>query len=61
MIRRLKSDVLTQLPSKQRQMVILDPNAVRSKTKEMESQAGLTNAFFYVVQGCGLLLIKIAS
>jgi len=39
MLRRLKSDVLSQLPSKQRQMVILDPNLVRSKiTKEMKSQ-----------------------
>merc|ERR1719225_2372826 len=39
MIRRLKTDVLTQLPSKQRKMVILDPSLVKSKSKEMKSQA----------------------
>jgi SWI/SNF-related matrix-associated actin-dependent regulator 1 of chromatin subfamily A len=39
MIRRLKSDVLAQLPAKQRQMIILDPAAVKSRTKEMETQA----------------------
>ena len=39
MIRRLKTDVLTQLPSKQRKMVILDPTLVKSKSKEMKSQA----------------------
>jgi len=39
MLRRLKSDVLSQLPSKQRQMVILDPNLVKSRvTKQMKSQ-----------------------
>lgn len=41
MIRRLKSEVLSQLPSKQRQMVILDPNLVKSKSREMQSQARL--------------------
>lgn len=41
MIRRMKSQVLTQLPSKQRQMVILDPSLVKSKSKEMQSQARL--------------------
>ena len=39
MIRRLKSDVLTQLPSKRRQMVILDPTLVSSKTREMKAKA----------------------
>lgn len=39
MIRRLKTDVLLQLPSKQRKMIILDPALVKSKTKEMEAQA----------------------
>ena len=32
MIRRMKSEVLPQLPSKQRKMVILDPNLVKSKS-----------------------------
>ena len=41
MIRRMKTDVLTQLPSKQRKMVILDPNLVKSKTREMKDQAKL--------------------
>ena len=39
MIRRLKTEVLKQLPSKQRKMVILDPSLVKSKSKEMKSQA----------------------
>ena len=39
MIRRLKSEVLAELPSKQRQMVILDPGAVKSKSKEMKARA----------------------
>ncbi len=39
LIRRLKSDVLSQLPSKQRQMVILDPTAVKTKSKEMEAKS----------------------
>ncbi len=43
MIRRLKSDVLAQLPDKSRQMVILDPSLVKSKSKELQSSA---NAYF---------------
>ncbi len=39
MIRRLKSEVLTQLPSKRRQMIILDPSLVSSKSKEMYLKA----------------------
>lgn len=39
MLRRIKADVLAQLPAKLRQMVILDPTAVKSKSKEMQSQA----------------------
>ena len=39
LIRRLKSDVLGQLPSKRRQMIVLDPAAVKSKTKEMADAA----------------------
>merc|ERR1712111_113069 len=39
MIRRLKSEVLSQLPSKQRQMIVLDPNLVKSKSREMQTQA----------------------
>lgn len=36
MIRRLKSDVLSQLPDKIRQVVILDPLLIKVGTKEME-------------------------
>ena len=39
MIRRMKSEVLPQLPSKQRKMVILDPNLVKSKSNIMKNQA----------------------
>ena len=39
MIRRMKSEVLLQLPSKQRKMVILDPNLVKSKSSIMKNQA----------------------
>ncbi|TRY72759.1 hypothetical protein TCAL_00987 [Tigriopus californicus] len=39
MIRRLKSEVLAQLPSKQREMILLDPSLIKSKSKEMEMQA----------------------
>ena len=40
MIRRLKTEVIQQLPSKQRQMVILDPSSVKSKkNKEREEHA----------------------
>ena len=39
MIRRLKSEVLSQLPSKQRQMIVLDPSLVKSKSREMQNQA----------------------
>ena len=39
MIRRMKTDVLTQLPSKQRKMVILDPSLVKSKTKLMKNHS----------------------
>ena len=41
MIRRMKTEVLSQLPSKQRQMIILDPSLVKSKSREMQSQARL--------------------
>lgn len=33
MIRRLKSDVLSQLPSKQRKMVVVAPEGISAKTK----------------------------
>ncbi|XP_071549653.1 SWI/SNF-related matrix-associated actin-dependent regulator of chromatin subfamily A-like protein 1 [Panulirus ornatus] len=39
MIRRLKSQVLHQLPAKQRTTVILDPTSVQSGTKAMEAAA----------------------
>ena len=35
----MKSEVLPQLPSKQRKMVILDPNLVKSKSNIMKNQA----------------------
>ncbi|XP_046406461.1 SWI/SNF-related matrix-associated actin-dependent regulator of chromatin subfamily A-like protein 1 [Ischnura elegans] len=37
MIRRLKSDVMEQLPEKIREVVILDPSAVNRTSKEMKS------------------------
>ena len=37
MIRRLKRDVITQLPSKRRQLVLLDPSQVRCRTKKMSA------------------------
>lgn len=33
MIRRLKSDVLSQLPAKQRKMVVVAPEAISAKSK----------------------------
>ena len=39
MIRRLKSQVLSQLPSKQRQMILLDPNSISSNTANMKDKA----------------------
>ena len=41
MIRRLKSDVLKQLPSKQREMIILDPSLVKSKSRVMQEKVEL--------------------
>ena len=41
MIRRLKADVLSQLPAKRRQTVMLDPNLIKSGRKEMEEKAKL--------------------
>ena len=38
MVRRLKQDVLKQLPSKQRCMVVLDPGGVQSNSKEMKEK-----------------------
>ena len=39
MIRRLKSEVLTQLPAKSREMIILDPSLVKSRSKVMQEKA----------------------
>ncbi|XP_042877338.1 SWI/SNF-related matrix-associated actin-dependent regulator of chromatin subfamily A-like protein 1 [Penaeus japonicus] len=39
MIRRLKSQVLDQLPSKQRMTVILDPTSIQASTKSMQDAA----------------------
>ncbi|XP_076363842.1 LOW QUALITY PROTEIN: SWI/SNF-related matrix-associated actin-dependent regulator of chromatin subfamily A-like protein 1 [Tachypleus tridentatus] len=36
MIRRLKAEVITQLPAKRRQMVLLDPSVVHSRKKDSE-------------------------
>ncbi|KAG1671657.1 SWI/SNF-related matrix-associated actin-dependent regulator of chromatin subfamily A-like protein 1 [Nymphon striatum] len=36
MIRRLKSTVMSELPSKQRNMIILDPNLIEKKNSKME-------------------------
>ena len=41
MMRRLKRDVLSQLPDKRREMVLLNSALVKSKTKEMQNQAKL--------------------
>lgn len=57
MIRRLKKDVLSQLPSKRRQMVVLDPSLIKTKTleraakevskaKQQEQRGALLNYFF---------------
>ena len=39
MVRRMKSDVLKQLPSKQRQVIVLDPSLVSSNTRVMKNHA----------------------
>ncbi|KAL6260216.1 hypothetical protein P5V15_007751 [Pogonomyrmex californicus] len=39
MIRRMKTDTLNQLPSKTRQVIILDPLLVKAGTKEMEKMS----------------------
>ncbi|XP_047352620.1 SWI/SNF-related matrix-associated actin-dependent regulator of chromatin subfamily A-like protein 1 isoform X2 [Vespa velutina] len=39
MIRRLKADVLNQLPSKIRQVIILNPDLIKVGTKEMEDMS----------------------
>lgn len=39
MIRRLKSDVISQLPSKQRQVVLLDPSSIKTVDKVMQHMA----------------------
>ncbi|XP_015108531.1 SWI/SNF-related matrix-associated actin-dependent regulator of chromatin subfamily A-like protein 1 [Diachasma alloeum] len=39
LIRRLKSEVLTQLPDKIRQVVMLDPELIKEGTKEMKKMA----------------------
>lgn len=37
MIRRLKSDVITQLPAKMRQVVVLNPSSINMKSEEVEN------------------------
>ncbi|KAB7505671.1 SWI/SNF-related matrix-associated actin-dependent regulator of chromatin subfamily A-like protein 1, partial [Armadillidium nasatum] len=39
MIRRLKSDVITQLPPKQRMTIILDPSSIKLNSKSMKEAA----------------------
>ncbi|XP_043480130.1 SWI/SNF-related matrix-associated actin-dependent regulator of chromatin subfamily A-like protein 1 [Leptopilina heterotoma] len=39
LLRRIKSDVLQQLPPKIRQVVVLDPQLIKAGTKEMEEMA----------------------
>ena len=57
MIRRLKSNVLSQLPSKLRQMIVLDPSLVQSKSREMQScQKSYQNAKKNVKDKKGALL-----
>lgn len=46
MIRRLKSQVLSQLPSKQRQMIILDHSLVKCNTNTMKCMADNMNQKF---------------
>lgn len=57
MIRRVKSQVLSQLPSKQRQMIILDPSLVKCHTSEMKVMACKMNQqFTKAVEKRGALL-----
>lgn len=57
MIRRLKSQVLSQLPPKQRQMIILDPGSVKCDTSAMNSLAkNMTNEFARAMEKRGALL-----
>ena len=57
MVRRMKSEVLSQLPTKQREMIVLDPNLVKSKSREMQSQARqMTNNSLSKSERRGLLL-----
>ncbi|XP_071802935.1 SWI/SNF-related matrix-associated actin-dependent regulator of chromatin subfamily A-like protein 1 [Asterias amurensis] len=39
MIRRLKQDVMTELPSKTRQMVLMDPSVVKTNSKALKNAA----------------------
>ncbi|PIO15688.1 hypothetical protein AB205_0157410, partial [Aquarana catesbeiana] len=53
MVRRLKSDVLSQLPAKQRKMVVIAPEGINAKTK-----AALAAAAKEMAQGFKNVLIQ---
>lgn len=57
MIRRLKSDVLSQLPAKQRQVVVLDPSTVKTHDKVLKHMAKeMQNEQIQGMQRRGVLL-----
>ncbi|CAN8003353.1 unnamed protein product [Ixodes pacificus] len=57
MIRRLKSDVLSQLPAKQRQVVVLDPLTIKTTDKVLQHMAKeMQNESIQGMQRRGVLL-----
>lgn len=57
MIRRLKADVLSQLPAKQRQVVLLDPSYMKSAGKVMQHMAReMHNTKLQAMEKRGVLL-----
>lgn len=68
MIRRLKKDVLSQLPSKRRQMVQLDPSLIKTKTLEraakevsqakQKEQHGALLHYFYETCACKIPAVR---
>lgn len=57
MIRRLKADVLSQLPAKQRQVVLLDPSHVKTTDKVLQHMAReMHNTKLKVMEKRGVLL-----
>ncbi|VDQ11713.1 unnamed protein product [Trichobilharzia regenti] len=43
MIRRVKTDVLSQLPAKRRELVVLDPNIIKKGSLDRHAKTMLTN------------------